>query len=76
LVALAYAHPDTLAIGLNEETALEINVDGATVLGSNGVFVLDLRQATLDKGTNDAYAFANGLLDVFAPGEAIVAASN
>jgi cyanophycinase len=72
LVSLAYAHPDLLAIGLNEETALEINADGATVLGSNGVFVLDLRQATLDLGTNDAYAIANGLLDSFAPGENVV----
>jgi cyanophycinase len=75
MVALAYAHPDLLAIGLNEETALEISSDGATVLGTNGVFVLDLRNATLDKGTNDGFMVANGLLDVFAPGEAI-AASN
>jgi hypothetical protein len=71
MLALAYAYPDTLAIGLNEETALEINQDGATVLGTNGVFVLDLRQATLAKGTNEGYAFANGLLDSFAPGDTI-----
>jgi cyanophycinase len=75
LVALGYAHPDTLVIGLNDDSALEINADGATVLASNGVFVLDLRQATLAKGTNDAYAFANGLLDTFAPGEQVVAAN-
>ncbi|MEO8608751.1 MAG: Type 1 glutamine amidotransferase-like domain-containing protein [Chloroflexota bacterium] len=71
MVALGYAHPDTLAIGLNDASALEINQDGASVLGTNGVFVLDLRQATLDKGTNDGFAFANGLLDSFAPGDTI-----
>lgn len=72
MVALAYAHPDTVAVGLNEETALEINVDGPTVLGTNGVFVLDLRFATLAKGTNDGFAYANGLLDSYAPGEKII----
>jgi cyanophycinase len=71
MVALAYAHPDLLALGLSDGAALEINAEGATVLGYNGVFVLDLSDATLDKGTNDAYAFANGLIDVFAPGEIV-----
>ncbi len=71
LVALAYAHPDLLALGLNDGAALEITPEGAAVIGANGVFVLDLRTAALDKGSNDAYAFANGLLDVFAPGETI-----
>ncbi|HEX2622963.1 MAG TPA: hypothetical protein VHL11_22540, partial [Phototrophicaceae bacterium] len=73
MVALAYAHPDTLAVGLNEETALEITPDGARVMGTNGIFVLDLRQATLARGTNNAYAFANGWLDSFAPGDEVVA---
>jgi hypothetical protein len=73
MVALGYAHPEMLVIGLNDGAALEINPTGATVLGTNGVFVLDLRNATLDKGTNDGYAIANGLLDVFAPGEVVAA---
>jgi cyanophycinase len=74
LFSLAYAHPDLLAVGLTDNTALEINSDGATVLGVNGVFVFDFRSATLGLGENDGYVIANGLVDVFAPSETIEAA--
>ncbi|NWF65083.1 MAG: cyanophycinase, partial [Chloroflexi bacterium] len=69
LFSLAYNHPDLLAIGLNKDTALEINEQGATVLGENAVFVLDLRHAARKLGTNDGFIIANALLDTFAPGE-------
>lgn len=69
LTALAYTHPDTVAIGIPDDAALEISKDGATVIGTNGVTTLDFSSATLDKGTNDAFVVANGLLDTFAPGE-------
>jgi len=36
---------------------------------------LDLRQATLALGDNQGFVIANGLLDVFAPGDAIEALS-
>jgi cyanophycinase len=67
--ALAYNHPDSLAVGLNKDTAIEITADGARVLGQNGIFVLDLRSATLALGENQGFVLANGLLDIFAPGE-------
>ena len=67
--ALAYTHPDLLAFGLNKDTAIEISADGARVLGQNGIFVLDLRSATLALGENEGFVLANGLLDIFAPGE-------
>jgi hypothetical protein len=39
------------------------------VTGSNGVYVLDLRDATIAAGENGGLAIANAWLDVFAPGE-------
>ncbi len=71
LFSLAYNHPDLLALGLNKDTALELNSDGAVVLGENAVFVLDLRHATRKLGTNEGFIIANALLDVFAPGETL-----
>jgi cyanophycinase len=71
LVALAYIHPDVVALGLPDDAALEISPSGARVIGTNGVITLDLSSAALEMGDNHAYVFANGLLDVFAPGETI-----
>lgn len=68
--ALAYNHPDLLAVGLNKDTAIEISAAGEPrVLGQNGVFVLDLRYAEQALGENEGFVLANGLLDIFAPGE-------
>ncbi|MCG2786546.1 MAG: cyanophycinase [Anaerolineae bacterium] len=67
--ALAYRHPDLLAVGLNKDTAIEIRADGASVLGENAIFALDLRFAQLALGTDDGFVITNGLLDIFAPGE-------
>jgi cyanophycinase-like exopeptidase len=72
LVSLAYNHPSKLAIGIDRDTALEIDQLGARVIGVNAVFVLDLRTAELEVGDNRSYVIANGLLDVFIPGEELV----
>jgi cyanophycinase-like exopeptidase len=74
LVSLAYNHPSKLAIGIDRDTALEIDHMGARVLGVNSVFVLDFRTAELEIGDNRSYVIANGLLDVFIPGEELVSA--
>lgn len=71
LFSLAYQQPQALAVGLTENTALEIGYDGTFQRGENVIFVLDLREARLGWGSNRAYVIANGLLDVFAPGEAV-----
>jgi cyanophycinase len=71
LVALAHEQDARLALGLSAGSAVEFSGGAARVLGTNGVVVLDLRQASLGLGTNNAYAVANGLLDVFAPGETL-----
>jgi cyanophycinase len=69
--ALAYTHPDQLAIGIAADTVLALTPQGAVVQGHNGVFVLDLQHATRTVGANQAYVLANGLLDVFGAGETV-----
>jgi cyanophycinase len=70
--SLAYNRPDLLAIGLNKDTAIEISHNGTQVVGQNAIFVLDLRAALLETGSNNGFVIANGLLDIFAPGEPLV----
>ena len=62
-------NPIELAVGLTQNSALEITRNGARTIGDNALVALDLRNAALDLGTNDGFVIANGLLDVFAPGE-------
>ena len=71
--SLAYARPDVVAVGLNRGAGLEVSPDGAWTLGDNVLFTLDLRSATLSEGQRRGFAIANGLLDVFAPGEPVKA---
>jgi cyanophycinase len=75
LFALAYTHPQRLALGLSDDAALLITAKEARVLGEGVLFVLDLSQATLALGDNKQFVIANGLLDLFAPGEAVQARS-
>lgn len=69
LFALAYTHPKQVAVGLADGAALLVTPSGAEVLGDNVVLILDLRHAALDYGSNRAFVIANGLLDVYAPGD-------
>jgi cyanophycinase len=71
LFSLAYNDPAAVAFGLTQDTALEITRDGARTLGENVVFALDLRNAVLELGTNNGLVIANGLLDVFVPGDPV-----
>jgi hypothetical protein len=71
LFSLAYNVPEAVAYGLTQNTALEIMPDGARTIGDNVVFALDLRNAARDLGTNNGFVIANGLLDVFTPGDVV-----
>jgi cyanophycinase-like exopeptidase len=73
LLSGVYNYPTLLAVALAADTAIELTRDEATVIGQNGVFVFDLRSATLDLGTNKAFVIANAILDVFAAEEMLVA---
>lgn len=79
LFGLAYADASRLSLGLPDGAGLEIGREGASVQGQDGVYVLDLSPATLSQGQPQVgsaldqlragMVIANGLLDVFAPGE-------
>lgn len=70
-VSLAYHDPQVTTLGIADDTAIYLHDDERVVLGRNGVFALDLRQATLAEGTNGGKVFANGLLDVLTAGDAL-----
>lgn len=69
LFSLAYNNPARVAFGVADDSALLIDAAGASVIGDNVVLGLDLRDATLDYGDNRAFVIANGLIDIFAPGD-------
>ncbi len=71
LFSLTYNHPEVVALGLANDTALELSPDGAQVIGDNAIVALDLRTSQRALGTDDQFIIANGLLDVFAPGDAV-----
>jgi hypothetical protein len=71
LFSVAHTHPQFITIGLNDDTAIEITSSGTTVSGDDGIFVFDFRSAKVSLGANNGYVIANGLLDVFAPGETV-----
>jgi hypothetical protein len=71
LFSLAYTQPGTVAFGLADGAGLLLTEEGVEAVGDNVVISLDLRRATLDLGANQAFVIANGLLDVFAPGDDI-----
>ena len=72
LFSLGYTHPELVAFAVTDGSALAVTASGAKVLGDNAVLSLDLRGATLALGDNEAFVIANGLLDVFAPGDEVL----
>lgn len=71
LVALAAFEVDLPAFGLETGSALVVGQDGAYVMGDKPVVSLDLRQAKLAISSNGAFVIANGLLDIYAPGDRV-----
>jgi cyanophycinase-like exopeptidase len=73
--SLAYHSPKWVVLGLSVDSGIEIGTEEAVVLGDNALVTLDFRKAKLALGENQAFVFANGLIDVFAPDEAIIGQS-
>ncbi|MGL4649726.1 MAG: Type 1 glutamine amidotransferase-like domain-containing protein, partial [Caldilineaceae bacterium] len=71
LFSLAYKQPDLPALGISRAGAVAITSERATVLGDAPLVVIDFSNATLAMGANEGFVVANGLIDVFAPGETI-----
>ncbi len=65
--------PDSVAIGIERETAIEITQSGARVVGPDGVIVFDGRFASvLDIGANNSFAANWFILDTFATGDLLL----
>jgi len=71
LYGLTRAHPDTIALGVSGNTAIELNGATATVIGGLSVVSADGRTARFATGTNGALAAFNVLLNTYAPGDAV-----
>ena len=72
-VAQIFHDPETVAFGVERETALELTSTGATVLGPAAILVLDGRSApVLEAGSNDGIAAFWVLLDTFTTGQSIL----
>lgn len=69
---LAYYHPDQLTLGLASNSAIVITPNGAFSIGQHPLVILDLSAATLGLGEAAQLVIANGLIDVFAPGEILI----
>ncbi len=69
LISLAYTNPDILVVGLTENAGLIISENDPEAIGQNDIITLDFRRSRLAQGENGAFVIANGLLDLFAPGE-------
>ena len=71
LIALAYKHPESISLGLPQDSALVLDRNGALASGANATIILDTRYAWLGLGTNRGYYIVNALIDVFTPGERV-----
>jgi hypothetical protein len=58
-------------VHIPDNTALIIDEAQSSVIGQGAVITLDLRSALLELGEDGGYIIANGLMDVFPPGEKI-----
>jgi cyanophycinase-like exopeptidase len=71
LYSLTRAHPDTIALGVSGNTAIELHGATATVIGGLSVVSADGRTAWFATGANGALAAFNVLQNAYAPGDAV-----
>ncbi len=71
LYGLTCAHPDTIALGISANSAIEIRGTTATVIGGPSVVSADGRTARFATGANGAVAAFNVLLNTYAPGDVV-----
>ena len=72
LLSTTFQHPDSLSVGLTADSGLIISEDGAVAAGSGPLVVLDFRRSILEQAADGNVVIANGLLDIFLPGERVV----
>ncbi len=72
VLSTAFQHPDFLSIGLTTDSGLIISPDGAVAAGSGPLVTLDLRRSITESTADGNGVIANGLMDIFIPGERVV----
>jgi len=73
IYALTMTHPDTIAVGLSEITAIKLKGGSARLIGERSAVILDGRGATYAEGENGAFSAFNVVLDTFTAGELMFA---
>lgn len=73
IYALTMLHPDTIAVGLSEITAIKLQGNTARLMGERSAVVLDGRGATYANGENGAFSAFNVVLDTYSPGDLLAA---
>lgn len=74
IYSLTMTHPDTIAFGISEMTAIVLDRKAdAHLVGERSAIALDGRAATYAVGDNGAFTAFNVMLDAFAPGDTLVA---
>jgi cyanophycinase-like exopeptidase len=72
VLSTAFQHPEFLSIGLTTDSGLILSPDGAVATGRGPLVTLDLRRAILESTADGNGVIANGLLDIFIPGDRVV----
>jgi len=72
MLSTAFQHPENLSIGLTADSGLILSPDGGIAAGTGPLVVLDYRRSILEQSADGNGAIANGLLDIFLPGERVV----
>jgi len=71
MLSTAFQHPEILSVGMTVDSGLILSADGAVAVGISPLVVLDLRRALLEQTDDGESVIANGLLDIFLPGERV-----
>lgn len=72
LLSTAFQHPEYLSVGITADSGLILSSDGAVTAGTGPLVVLDYRRSILEQADDGNGIVANGLLDIFLPGERVV----
>ncbi len=72
MLGTAFQHPENLSIGLTADSGIILSPDGGIAAGTGPLVVLDFRRSILEQAADGNGAIANGLLDIFLPGERVV----
>ncbi len=71
MLTIAYQDPQDLAIGIAPGAAISFTPEQVTISGINVAALVDFRTANLATGESGFLEVANGLIDIYTPGETL-----